>query len=222
MKVIAINGSPRKNFNTGKLLNKALDGARSVGADTESVHLYDYSYKGCISCFACKLKNCKTPGKCCYKDELTPILEKVTQADALIMGCPIYFHMPSGQMKTFMERFLFPFLTYTPGSRTIFNRKMPIGMIYTMGAVPQVTEALGYASILRPAEEIIKMILGGPLEVLRVTDTYQFDDYSKYNAASFNVDHKTQVRDREFPAHLEKAFDLGRRFAETAYSRLRN
>ena len=54
MKVIAVNGSPRKTWNTATLLQKALDGAKSVDADTELVHLYDLNFKGCTSCFACK------------------------------------------------------------------------------------------------------------------------------------------------------------------------
>jgi multimeric flavodoxin WrbA len=56
MKVIALNGSPRKKWNTATLLKHAVDGAASNGAETELIHLYDYNYKGCISCFACKVK----------------------------------------------------------------------------------------------------------------------------------------------------------------------
>ena len=55
MHVIAINGSPRKNWNTATLLNKALEGASSQGATTELIHLYGLNFKGCVSCFACKL-----------------------------------------------------------------------------------------------------------------------------------------------------------------------
>lgn len=42
---------------------------------------YDYEYKGCISCFACKIKNSKTNGVCAYRDALRPVLEKVHEAD---------------------------------------------------------------------------------------------------------------------------------------------
>ena len=54
MKLLAINGSPRKRWNTATLLEKALEGAASRGAETELVHLYDIDFKGCVSCFACK------------------------------------------------------------------------------------------------------------------------------------------------------------------------
>ena len=60
MKVLAINGSPRKTWNTATLLRNTLDGAASQGAETELVHLYDLDYTGCTSCFACKLKGGKS------------------------------------------------------------------------------------------------------------------------------------------------------------------
>lgn len=51
MKIIAFNGSPRRNGNTAKLLKEALRGAAASGADTEYVDLYSLNYKGCISFF---------------------------------------------------------------------------------------------------------------------------------------------------------------------------
>ena len=58
MKALFINGSPRKNGNTAQLLRKAMEGAKDAGAEVEFVDLYDHSliYKGCMSCFACKVK----------------------------------------------------------------------------------------------------------------------------------------------------------------------
>ena len=102
MKVMAFNGSPRKKWNTATLLEKALEGAASQGAETELIHLYDLNYKGCISCFACKTKGGKSYGKCAIKDDLTPILGKVEEADALILGSPIYLGDVSGEMRSFM------------------------------------------------------------------------------------------------------------------------
>lgn len=99
MKVLAINGSPRKTWNTATLLNKALEGAASQGAETELIHLYDLNFKGCLSCFACKIKGSKSYGKCAANDDLSPILKKVEEADAIILGSPIYFRTVSGEMK---------------------------------------------------------------------------------------------------------------------------
>src|SRR5450759_4537526 len=90
MKIIAFNGSPRKEWNTATLLKKALEGASSQGAKTELIHLYNLNYKGCISCFACKEKGGRSYGKCVIKDALKPIFKRTEESDAIIFGSPIY------------------------------------------------------------------------------------------------------------------------------------
>ena len=79
MKVMAFNGSPRKKWNTATLLNKALEGAASQGAETKIVHLYDLDFKGCISCFTCKTRGGKSYGTCGVKDDLTPIYGEIKE-----------------------------------------------------------------------------------------------------------------------------------------------
>ncbi len=108
MKALAINGSPRTNCNTATLLNNALEGAASQGAETELVHLYTLNFKGCVSCFACKLTSGESYGRYALTDELTPVLTKAEEADAIILGSPIYFGTVTGEMRSFMERLLFP------------------------------------------------------------------------------------------------------------------
>ena len=70
LKAIFINGSPRKKWNTFKALESAMKGAQDAGAECELVNLYDIDFKGCKSCFACKIKNSKTNGVCALKDDL--------------------------------------------------------------------------------------------------------------------------------------------------------
>ena len=130
MNVIAVNGSPRKGWNTHKMLQSALDGSTSQGAETKLIHLYDVNFKGCKSCLACKRIGAEH--KCYVKDELTPILEELSNADALIFGSPIYFMELTGVMHAFLERFYFPYVTYNTNPKTFFERKLPIGFIYTM------------------------------------------------------------------------------------------
>ena len=76
MKALFINGSPRKNWTTFKMLDSAMKGAAEASAETEIIYLYDYNVMGCKSCFACKLKNAKTNGVCAIRDDLRPLLEK--------------------------------------------------------------------------------------------------------------------------------------------------
>lgn len=123
MKIIAFNGSPRKKWNTALLLEKALEGAASKGASTELVHLYDLAYKGCTSCFACKLLGGASQGRCAMQDELSPYLAQIEQeADAIVLGSPIYFGSISGEMRSFMERLLFAPLIYSKPPRSVFPR----------------------------------------------------------------------------------------------------
>jgi len=125
MYIIAVNGSPRKDWNTATLLRKALEGAASRGARTELVHLYDLAYQGCRSCFACKTRGGKSYGACAVKDGLSPVLAATGEADALILGSPVYFGTVTGEMKSFLERLLFPVLTYTdpPGSVPLYHER---------------------------------------------------------------------------------------------------
>lgn len=209
MNVIAVNGSPRKKWNTATLLQNALDGAASVGAQTEMVHLYDLKYRGCTSCFACKRKG-GTLGCCAMKDDLTEVLEKVTRCDVLLLGTPIYFSNLTGEMLSFLERLLFSSMTYNPGTPSTFPGKISSGVIYTMNVPPDVMKEFGYNTLFNHYKSWLER-LGGPSEFLVSNDTYQFDDYSKYEAAMFNEKEKAQIRAEQFPIDCRKAFEMGAR-----------
>ena len=119
---IAINGSPRRNGNTSTLLQHAIQGAQSAGAETELVHLYSLNFKGCTSCFACKLKS-RPHGTCAMKDDLSPVLERIKEADAVVFGSPIYFMNISAGMAAFIERLFFS--NYIYSDEFIFPKKLP-------------------------------------------------------------------------------------------------
>lgn len=212
-KVLAINGSPRTKCNTATLLNSALEGAASQGAKTELVHLYKLNFKGCISCFACKLKNGESYGRCAVNDDLTPILKKVEEADAIILGSPIYLGTATGEMRSFIERLIFPYLVYDTNRSTLFKKKIKTGLIFTMGAREDLMKPLGLDKHLNIVEMFMKRIFG-EAESLFVTDTYQFDNYSKYESSVFNVEEKAKRRKEEFPKDCQRAFEMGVRFAQ--------
>ena len=212
MKVIAFNGSPRKKWNTATLLEKALEGASSQGAETELIHLYDLNYKGCISCFSCKMKNGKSYGKCAVKDDLTPIFEKVLDAQSLIFGSPIYLGTATGQMRSFMERLVFPFLPYTDPPGSIFPRKIKTGFIYTLGATEEMAKERGFDHHISTTEMILERIFGAS-ESLCSYDTYQFENYTKVFAPRFDPEKKAQRRKEVFPLDCKKAFEMGVRLA---------
>ena len=208
MKVIAFNGSPRKEWNTATLLGKALEGAKSRGAQTELIHLYELYYKGCISCFACKVKNGPSYGKCAVKDDLAQIFAKVEQADALIFGSPVYLESVTGEMHSFLERLVFQYLTYTDPPASLCPKQIQTGFIYTMGVTEEMFNQVGYSHFM----DLISMFLTrvfGHSQRLCCFDTLQFDDYSKYVATRFDPAKKARRRREVFPIDCEKAFEMG-------------
>jgi multimeric flavodoxin WrbA len=212
MKVLAFNGSPRKKWNTAILLEKALEGAASQGAKTELIHLYDLNFKGCISCFACKTKGGKSYGKCAVKDDLTPVFRKIEKTDAIILGSPIYFGNVSGEMRSFMERLLFPHLTYTDPPQSLFPRGIKTGFIYTMNTTEEQMKERGYLQLFGLHEMVLKMIFAAS-EYMCSFDTYQFKDYAKVVSDRFDPEKKAKRRQEIFPIDCERAFEMGARFA---------
>ena len=213
MKVMAFNGSPRKKWNTATLLTKALDGAASKGAETELVHLYDLNFRGCLSCFSCKRKGGRSYGRCAARDELTPFLKKVEETDAFILGSPIYFGTVSGEMRSFLERLLFPYHMYTFPPRSLFPKQIKTGFIYTMNVPEEWIANLGYDKMVDSNERLLKTIFGAS-ESLCSFDTYQFKDYSKVVVEIFDPEKKAKRRKEVFPIDCQKAFEMGARFTQ--------
>ena len=211
--IIAINGSPRKTWNTATLLGYALQGAASEGEETELIHLYDLDFKGCTSCFACKLIGGKSYGRCAEQDGLTPVLEEIRNADALILGSPIYLGAATGEMRAFLERLVFPYLVYDPLRSSLFPGKIPTGFIYTMGADEKRVKEMGFDTQFRLAEMFLGRTFGSS-ETLLVTDTLQFDDYTKYVSSAFDPEAKARRRREVFPEDCRKAFQLGKRLGQ--------
>jgi multimeric flavodoxin WrbA len=218
MKAIAINGSPRKGWNTATLLRRALAGAKKNGAKTELVHLYDLEYKGCISCFACKKIGGKSYGRCAVKDELTPLLQRAAEADVLILGSPLYFHTETGEMRSFMERLMFPYLTYTPGYKSIFPGKVMAGLVYSMNVTEEAMPAYNQDKSVEASRGVMTRVFGN-CEILLCTDTLQFSDYSKYVSTAWDPAAKAKRREEVFPQDCERAYELGANLARAATAR---
>ena len=218
MRVLAFNGSPRKQWNTATLLRKTLEGAASQGAETDLIHLYDLSYTGCKSCFACKTRDGKSHGRCAAQDDLTPVLRKVEGADAIILGSPIYFGTVSGMTKSFMERLTFPYVTYTDPPQSLFPRKIRTAVIYTMNVSEAQMKEYGYGAHIALNERVLRTVFGAS-EWLCSCDTYQFEDYSKMVAPRFDAEKKAKRHAEIFPEDCQKAFALGARIATTDTNR---
>lgn len=220
-KIIIVNASPRENFNTAKLLKEAQKGAESSGANAEFFNLYDYNFLGCRSCFACQRKGSITNGVCAIKDDIKPILEKCIEADALILGSPVYFSYPTGVFRSFAERLLFANHTYmvdkeNGGLKRRLDKIIPTGIIFTMNCPEELANQINYPITLGESVENFKHIMGYA-QGLYSYDTTQFADYSKYNCDLFDENHKKEVQEKQFPQDLQNAFDLGKKLIEMVH-----
>lgn len=208
MLAIAINGSPRQDWNTATLLDKVLEGASAAGCRTELIHLYRLAYTGCKSCFHCKRVGGRHYGKCVINDDLKAVLEKLAHADILIFGSPVYFGNISGMMLSFLERLLFPYFTYDSPPTSLAPKKARTACVYTMNLDEARMRERGYPERFDVTHDYLGKVFNRP-EVLYVTDTLQFSDYSKYHVKSFSGEKKQQHRERHFPTDLRHAFELG-------------
>ena len=213
MKVIAFNGSPRKEWNTATLLQKALEGAESQGAETELIHLYDLDYNGCISCLECKRLNGKSYGKCILNDDLTPFLDNINNYDAIFLGSPNYVGTITGKTKLFIERLIFPYVAYkTDFPATLFDGKLKVGFIYTMSSNESWMNMWNYDKVATDLKLLFEMMFG-EAESMIVNDTTLFEDHSKYLTEHIDPEEKAKTRKEEFPKDCDKAFKMGQKFS---------
>ncbi|MCL2392103.1 MAG: flavodoxin family protein [Oscillospiraceae bacterium] len=104
MKVIGVNGSPRADGNTFLAITEFFDELHKEGIETECLHVGDGRVAGCIFC-----GGCVETGTCAIPDNnLKAMSEKLIQADGILLAAPVYFGTMPGQMKAFLDRFMFP------------------------------------------------------------------------------------------------------------------
>lgn len=105
MKVLIINGSPRKNGNTYLALSEAAKTLENNGIETEIVQIGVKPVRGCIACGKCIEKEL---GRCVFDDDIcNRISEKLDGADALIVGSPVYYGQPNGSVLSLIQRMFF-------------------------------------------------------------------------------------------------------------------
>ena len=216
MKIVILNSSPRRKGNTSKLCDAFCKGVVTTdkNADISSFFLNELNFKGCQSCFACKLRGSKQYGRCSLNDELTPILTAVNEADCIVFASPIYLMDVNSSAKAFLERLCFSLGSYEVGYRSLATKKALVVTIYTMNTNKK------FAPV--KAMNNVDMFLGhifSPPQRLCSYDTYQFSDYSKYVVDVFNEAEKAKQRENQFPKDLHKAYTLG---ADTATAYLKN
>lgn len=211
MKILAINGSPRKTKNTGTLLQCVHEGAAAAGAETSLVQLADLHFGGCMSCFACKRLNGPFYGRCARKDDLTSVLEEAHEADVLVLGSPFYYGAESALLRACEERLWFQYSRYATEKRTLAPAKKACALLFTMNIREEQLPYFPHKnSVISNNKTFMERIFSCPCEVFCCFDTLQFDDYSKYDNEMFDPVHKMERHKTVFPQDMERARAFGR------------
>ena len=204
MIIIAVNAGPRKGRNTDTLINEAISGAESQGAEVIKFDLFRMErYTGCISCFGCKRE--KNKGRCICRDALTPVLDAIRESDGLIIGSPNYLSEMTASFRALYERLIFQNLTYNAENPCCNQHPVPVLLIMTSNAPDNYFTGLidGYRNTFSR--------FVGPTETLVAGDTLQLDDYSKldWEWSIFDSEAKKRRHETVFPLECKKAFDMG-------------
>lgn len=204
--ITIIDGGPRKNMNTSAMIKSFAEGAAEGGAQVTVFRLYDLDFKGCRSCLVCKLKDRK-PDVCAYKDGLTEALRAATYADGVVLASPVFFGRVTGQMECFVERLIFPWLSYDD-HRLTPPRRLPWAAIYTMNDTSDNLRAL------RSFELLVGGYYGDLPEKVVAFNTYQVNDYDRYAMAAHPREEKELWRAEHWENDLLEAKAAGRRMCE--------
>lgn len=130
VKVVGFSGSPRKNGNTAKLVEKALEGAASVpGVKAEFYDMGGKEYHICTGCFSCL-----RTGVCKYQDDFQDFANKYMEADGVIWGSPIYHMSVSGHLKNALDRLGNSLVSYFLIKKKDFPRFSKVNGVLTVGA----------------------------------------------------------------------------------------
>ena len=166
--ILILSGSPRKGGNSDILCDRFMEGARESGHRAEKVFLRDKNIGYCIGCEACHQNN----GVCVQKDDMAEILDKMVQADVLVLATPVYFYSMDGQLKTLIDRTL-PRYTEIRDKEVYFIATAAAGR----GAMERTVDAMrGFTDCL-PGAQVKGIIYGsGVYQKGEVMDTKAFQE----------------------------------------------
>jgi multimeric flavodoxin WrbA len=196
MKTIVINAGPKRRDCNARLAKSSLEGAESVGAEVEYVDLYKLNLSGCRVCLICK--NDEDVCKCFWRDELSPLIERIFDADCVLIAAPIFFSQPTSHYMALLERLIYCMVSYKTGNK--FKGKVNVGLFYTINYPMDYFEK-SVRSHMKQSEDLLKMLNGNV-----VIETYQ--NISK-NMSSSSTDDELKLKREQFARDLESVFEIG-------------
>lgn len=203
-KIVAVNASPRKGWNTDTLIMEAARGAESAGAEVRKFDLFRLEkYTGCISCFGCKKQ--RNAGHCICRDGLAPVLDAIREADGLIIGSPNYLSELTASFRALYERLIFQNLTYNVERPCCNEHPIPVLLLMTSNAPDDM-----YLDMLKKYRQTLSRFVG-PTEFFVSGNTLQLKDYGKtdWPWTLFDAEAKQRRHERVFPQECQRVFQMG-------------
>ena len=195
MKTIVINAGPKRKDVNAQLAQSALKGAESVGADVEYVDLYKLDLSGCRACMICKRD--EDVCKCFWKDELSPLIERIFDSDALLIVVPIFFSNPSSHYIAFLERLIFSLVSFQTGNK--FKGKVNAGLFYTVEYPLDFFEK-SVRPNLKQSEDLLGMLNGNV-----VIDSFSTITKTERSAKSSD---ELSIKEEQLSRDLNEIFDI--------------
>jgi len=187
MKVLGVYGSPRKGGNSDQLLDRALEGAASAGAEILRVYARDLKMSGCMECGGCD----KT-GRCVVSDDMDAVYPLLEQADIIILASPVFFYGVTSQVKAIIDR-----------AQAMWSKKMLL-----KGREDRAPDNRGTGYLIAVGATRGKSLFEG----VQLTARYFYDALNmSYQGGIFfrKLEKKTAVQ--ENPEALQEAFMLGKK-----------
>lgn len=131
MNILGLSASPRREGNTGWVINMMLEGAAEKGAKTTLRHFGELNMKPCTGCFACKKS---ADSGCVLKDDMQTIYDDYKKADTVILGSPVYMGQMTAQAKIFTDR-MFALLSprFSPHFTESLSARKKLVLLFTQG-----------------------------------------------------------------------------------------
>ena len=194
MKTIVINADPKRKGICAQLMKQALKGAESVGTEVEYVDLYKMDLSGCRICLICKRD--EDICKCYWRDDFSPLIERIFDADCLLIGAPIFFSNPSSHYMAFLERLIYCMVSYKTGNK--FKGKVNVGLFYTINYPMDYFEK-SIRPHLKQSEDVLKMLNGKV--VIDVFSNISKNDISKGSDI-------VEAKEKQLLSDFDKIFDI--------------
>ncbi|CEQ17850.1 flavodoxin family protein [Paraclostridium sordellii] len=159
MKVVAFNGSPHKKGNTYNAIDTVAKELEKEGIEVEIVHVGNKAIRGCIACGGCS----RNQNERCVldKDEVNEWIQKMKEADGIILGSPVYYSAIAGTMKSFLDRAFY----VASSNGGMFRHKVGASVVAVRrsGGIPvfdQLNNHINYSEMIMPTSNYWNVAYG--------------------------------------------------------------